>query len=45
MFLAECAYYLGVLIMSLNIQLSSNDVYIFDKYGYGLIKYAFNMLT
>jgi len=43
MIFAEYAHYLGVLIMSLNIQLSSNDVYISDKYSYGVINYAFNM--
>ena len=34
---------LGVLIMLLNIQLSSNNVNISDKYAYCVIKYAFNM--
>jgi len=29
--------------MSLNIQLSNNDINIFDEYGYGVMKYAFNM--
>ena len=35
MIFAEYAHYLGVLIMALNIQLSSNDVNIFVIYGYG----------
>jgi len=44
MIFAEYAHYLGVLIMSLNIQLLRNDVNISDIYGYGVIKYV-NMLT
>jgi len=43
MIFAEYAHYLGVLIMSLNIQLSSHDFNIADVYGYGVIKYACNM--
>jgi len=43
MIFAEYAHYLGVLIMSLTIELSSNDVNISDIYVYDVIKYACNM--
>jgi len=38
MFIAEYAHYLGVLIMSLNIQLSSYDFNISDIYSYIVLK-------
>jgi len=43
MIVTEYAHYLGVLIMSFNIKLSSNKVNISDKYDYGVIKYALNI--
>ena len=43
MIVTEYAHYLGVLIMSFNIQLSSHDFNISDKYDYGVTKYALNI--